>query len=595
LVSAQERSGNQVVESLLKNLTTTSATNLKTSLAAVDAVLNRLRIELSDQAIGVILTKELQLDELASELRSEHPNPSALRSVERALRRLLPGKVQRTVNELRTNTAALARQVSSTPLHLDEARRAIEVVNDHFRDAQLHRTIDGEIALRAAFSTLAELHPSAADIGALRGKLSLPNYSSLIKKDFLIRESKRSFSLPIHFQKCQDNTLITGDGKFQVNLSLELPPSIGENLLRIHALGTGQINASADRSKVHVKARISPEIKGIQGVHLRPSEISGDTPIVDARLNTNLTGLSMDGLIGHSRLIRNVASRAVQKGLSANDPLLSEQIERTVSERVEEEGYQLAYRINGLLRNSLWDRIASLDFAPDVHLQNDSYAIRSDIKYARTNQLGALIPPPHISPEVYPSLDLITWVHESAVNNVLDSLSSLRLDEATVRGLWQVELKLTSDDWEKIQPAKIPAVIALADQSPLTLRLLPGTIEMLLRATACEIDGRSENVGPRELRIGYRVESDTNGMKFSRQEIGFTESIPAKEKAIWLKALDGFFAKTLRPLPKFRNKEISPLFRVGYLNIDQGWLVVGATRIPPATSPSPPVSKEFSR
>lgn len=303
----------------------------------------------------------------------------------------------------------------------------------------------------------------------------------------------------------------------------------------------------------------------------------------------------MDGLLGRCTLIEKIASQAVQKRLTANDTSLSEQIERTVRARVEDEGFELAYRVNGLIRHGLWDRIASLDFAPNVRLQNNSQGIRSDIDYTRKDQLGALSPPPEIPSKVYPNLDLITWVHESVANNALDSLNGMRLDEATIRGVWRVELKLTNDDWEKIQPAKIPAVITLANRSPLTLRFLPQSIELQLRAAACEVDGHVEDVQARELRIQYRLDEDARGLQFARQEIEFPESLPSVEEAIWLKALERFFPKTVRPLPKFRNTGFPQFLRIGYLNVSRGWIVAGVSRVSPSSSPSPQVPKEISR
>ena len=86
--------------------------------------------------------------------------------------------------------------------------------------------------------------------------------------------------------------------------------------------------------------------------------------------------------------------------------------------------------------------MAALDFTPEVRLANDALGLRSDTWYAGADQLGAVTPRPEIPAADLARLDIVTWAHESAVNNSLAALGGLRLDEATVRGLWQVQCKL---------------------------------------------------------------------------------------------------------------------------------------------------------
>jgi hypothetical protein len=439
------------------------------------------------------------------------------------------------------------------------------------------------------------LHPSVEDLETLRKRLSFANYSSLIKKDFLTTLANRSFELPVHFREHQASTAIVGDGKFKVALSLGLPLSIGESRLVVFAKGTGQIDVSADRGRAHVRARIFPSIKGAQGLSIRADQVAGDSPHVAARLRTHLSSVQLDGLLGRCGLIERVAARAVQKKLSESDQSLADQIERSVQARVEEEGFDLAYRINGLLRLGVWDRIQSLDFEPDVRLQNDAEGIRSDIHYARKDQFAALSQKPEIPREIYSNLDLVSWVHESVANNAFEALKGVRVDEATIRGLWRVEFKLTSDDWEQTQAARIPAVIELADQSPLKVRFLPQGVELVLRATACEVDDFVLDVPASELQIRYRLDADTRGIQINREHVGIPEQLSNEQKAIWMKAIDRFFPRSARPLPKFSNASASQFLRLSYLKSSQGWIVAGASRFSPAIIPGTQSPKESSR
>lgn len=594
-LQAQERSNIQLLESLSRNLKTASASEIRLAVVEVEEALNRLRKELSEQAIGVILNNELQIDRLASELQKDLPDATFLNRMERSLRRILPGRVQRTTDELRAKVANLAKLLSLTPAGLDMARQSIATIRDHLQNEQLRQTRIGDSELRQAFVELVSRHPSVLDIATLGTSIAGANYSSLIKKEFLTSMSQRSFELPIHLRECKDGTSVGGDGKMHIALSLELPTSNGEIRMIVNATGTGKIDVSADRKRIHACAQLSTQIQGQQSLHIRPSQISGDSPVINAHLSTQLTQVKMDGLLGRLRLSEKVVSRAIQSRLEANDKSVSDQIERTVQKRVEDEGYDLAYRINGLIQHGVWDRIHSLDFQPDVQLQNNLQGIRSDTHVVSRNQLGALSKRPDIPADTVKNLDLITWVHESAVNNIFDLFTGIRLSEDTIRGLWETELKLTCDDWKTLQPARIPSVITLADQSSLELRFIPQGVEVRLRVTSCEVDGRVEDTGTRELGLRYHIENGAHGAQFFRQSLEFPNELSAEKRAIWTKTLDLFFGKTIRPMPKFRNASFSPFLQLGYLNISEGWLVVGAARSLPATGPLESFTKEVSR
>ena len=592
---AQETPSLHFLESLSRNLKPASATELKQAKAEVEEALSRLKMELSEQAIGVLLNRELQLPWLASELRYDLPDLQALKSIERSLHRILPGKAQRTNDELRHCVAKFARQLSLSQDGMDIANHSIAKIRDHFQNQQLRQTPTGEKELRTAFAELATRHPAPNDIDKLRKALSVANYSSLIKKEFLKTISQRSFELPVHFRECKDGTSIVGDGKFRVALSLELPPSIGENQMLVCATGTGHIEVAADRNCIHVCAHLTPRIQGQQSLHIRPFQITADSPNVAALLSTQLTRIKIDGLLGRLRLAQNLASRAIQRRLAENEKSVSDQIERTVRDRVEQEAFDLAYRINGLIQKGIWDRIQSLDYKPEVLLENNAQGIRSDTFIVNGNQLGAISKRPAIPEDRFQQLDLITWVHESSINNIFDSFPAIRLDEATVRGLWETEFKLTSDDWKNVPPSRIPAVITLADQAPLELRFDQQGIELRLRVTSCELDGRIQDEGIREFAVRYHVENIDNEAYFSRQAISFPDDLPAEKVAVWTKTLDLFFGKTIRPMPKFRSSSFSSFLRLGYLSLKDGWLVIGVARLSVSTDSSSHAYNEVHR
>jgi hypothetical protein len=548
-----------------------------------------LRAVLEADPLGVILVPELELDWLAAELARDLPDSAPLASLERSLRKVLPGRAQEPLDRLRLQVgrlARLARQAEEGPaataaaratldLHLGSPRGASPVTDDDLRGAF------------AAVAAVAADEASESELRALRQRLSAPNVSVLLARDYVQSISKRTFTQPVEFQELAEGTAIKGRGEVSVAISVRVPESAGENRLVVEAIGTGRIDATADRRRVHVAARAVPQVTGSDTVRLTPRRVVVEPPQVAARFSTRVQDVQVAGLIGRCRLVQRIARGAAQEALSGNDPAVARQIERTVATRVEEEAAVLASRINGLLQWAVWERLAALDFTPEVRLANDSLGLRSDTWYAHADQLGAVPPRPEISMADLARLDIVTWAHESAVNNSLAALAGLRLDEATVRGLWEVQCKLWSPEWDTLPPARIPAVITLATERPLGVKVVPDGIDVVLRATACERDGEVIDEGPREILLRYRLARDTDGWCFVRgdaeiaplRDVLIDTPLSAERAAAWQETLGLFCGRTIRPLPRYRPSGVSQHLRMGYVDVRDGWLVVGATRV----------------
>jgi hypothetical protein len=361
--------------------------------------------------------------------------------------------------------------------------------------------------------------------------------------------------------------------------------SRGENLLLVHARGTGAIAATADRRRVHVRATAAPTLECTQEVHILPRTIEGDTPRVNAEFRTRLTGVGIDGLLGECRLARRVAGRAIQDALAANDPRVAATIEKEVGERVREEGIKLAYRVNGLLQHAMWDQLAALDYLPESRLHNDASGIWSEAFYAHDEELAAVSPRPALPAGA--RLDLVTWVHESVAGNSLGALAGATVDEATIRGLWNDQFKLTSPQWDALPGGRFPAVITLAPDDPVGLRFVRDGVELRLAATSCELDGRPADAGRRTFRIRYRIERRPDGVGFLREPIEFGTDVPAGVRPTWERVLDLFLAADIRPMQRFPNAKARQLFELGHLDVTDGWLVVGSRRLPETEAISP--------
>jgi hypothetical protein len=549
-----------------------------------------LRRELEADPLGVILVPELQLDWLDAELAREPLAAGPLAQLERSLRRVLPGRVQQPLDRLRREVGRLARRARLAEEGPAAPATAKAMLEYHLGFPTGTSPVADE-DIRQAFQTLAAAAVTDADESAvrqLRERLSVANLSVLLRRDYVETISRRQFSQPVEFQERREGTTIRGRGEVSVALRVSMPPSEGVSRLVVHAVGTGRIDAQADRRRIHVAASAVPQVTGADEVRLEPRKVAVDPPGIDARFTTRVTGLAIDGLGGRCRLVQRVARRAAQEALSANDPAVARRIERTVAEKVEEEAAALAYRINGLVQWGVWDRLAALDFTPEVRLANDELGLRSDTWYGGGDQLGGVSPRPVIPPAELARLDMVTWIHESAVNNACAAILGIRLDEATVRGLWEVQCKLWSPEWDALPPARVPSVITLADDRPVTVRLVPGGLDLVLRATACEQAGRLVDEGPREIRLRYRLARDGDGWTFTRGPADFGGTLPAGQEAAWEETLGLFFGRTIRPLRRYRPTGLSQYLKLGYVDIRDGWLVVAAARTnAPDPDPSP--------
>jgi len=559
--------------------------------AARDEVVRRLgtlRKQLAAQAIGVVLSRELILAGLDAVLGVDRPHEPGsavtrldgdrLATCARSLRRVVPGSLQPAVDDLRSAVDRLGTLVRLAHDDAGHAAAALATLAVHAADPHLRRTEAGEAELRAAFARAALLVPDDT-LAAFRGRFSRPNDVGFVSRDFIAFLARRRLAEPVAFSRQVEGARITGSGRVVLDLSATVPASDGENRLLVHAHGSGTITATADRRRVHVRATAAPTVTCTQAVHILPRAIAGDTPDVAATFHTRLEGVGIDGLLGRCRLVRRVAGRAIGAALAANDPRVATTLEEAVRARVREEGLQLAHRVNGLVRSTVWDQLRAVDYEPTVALSNDAAGIWSETTYAHADELAALAPRPALPSGT--ALDVVRWVHESVVTNALGGLSGATIDEATVRGLWETQFKLSSAEWDALPGGRVPAVIRLADERPLTLRFVPDGVVVALRTTGCDLDGRPADAGPRTIRIRYRVAAGPAGIGLVRDPLEFAADVPAGVRPVWEEVLGLFCAHDIRPLPRFPNRLARQILAPAHLHAADGWLVVGLERATP--------------
>jgi len=541
--------------------------------------LDQLERSLADQAVGPLLNRELQLADLRRHLAqlSTAPGPGTVASLEACvpvLRRVVPGHLQGDLDELRHAVMALAAVYNRSPQTIAAARQSLAAVCQQLTDRPAVLSAEDDSRVRDAFASVVRLVADADLQSQLRQAVSQPNAIVQLRTQFVQQLAAQRVTRPINLRQAKAGTVITGQGEVQVDLSAELPESVGSCRLVVRAEGRGEIDAAARRRRARVTATASPTVSGWQPIVISPRTITPAAAAVTARLRTRLNTLSIGGLLGRCRLVRRLATRMVQRQLAAADPAAARSIEAEVGRTVEAEGLLLASRVNSLLTWGVWDRLAAIDFTPAVLLANNRAGATSGTFYARGDQLAALSPPPVVAAEQSPRVALVTKVHESAVNNLFTGFGGLTLDEATVRALWEVQLKLADAAWERLPPARLASTISLRADEPLEVHLGGNGIQLSLRPTAGCLAGAPLRGVPAEIRLSYQFEQNADGLCFRRTDCQFSGDVDAGTAAAWTELIDLFAGRQLRPLPRYRTSITASWLRVVHATLERGWLVV---------------------
>lgn len=553
-----------------------------TALAALEHTL-------ASQAVGVLLREELQLQAVRDAVSQLSPSPTP-REVTRldafvpGLRRVLPGQAGDDLDHLRETVTAVAAIASRTPDALAAAREAIGTLRQHVAASSAALSPADDVAVRAAFASVARLVADATDRRLLRQQLSQPNAIVQLRREFVQQMAQQRVTTPVDLRRVQNGAVITGRGEVPIDLTATLPDREGVCELIVLAKGGGPLAMTATTDRARVTASAFPTVVGQQPIVIGPTGIEPGLASIDAAVTTRLKTIGIAGLLGRCRLVRRLASRAVQRQLTANDPVAASELEAAVAEEVRAEGLQLAARLNTLLSWGVWDRMAAIDFTPDVALATRAGSLSSRTFYARGDQLGALAPPPAIPPEVASQLAILTQVHASAINNVFATFGGLTLDEATIRALFEVQLKLADDAWEQLPAARVASAITLAADRPLEVHFADNRLELVLRPAAGSLAGRPQEGSPAEIRIRYWLDQDDRGLVFRREACELDGSLDAATTEGWTQLIDLFLGRSLRPLPQYQTSGVAARMNVIHAGLERGWLTVAAAT---ATHPAP--------
>lgn len=552
---------------------------------------------LSRTAIGYVLALDLKLPELIEHLDAPSPDARLLTAYEKRLHRIVPGSDQTLVDELRKQVEAFRRMSAGTESSVAEVRETLDrftvlTQRNHISAGAL----PDQEEIRRSFEHLHHANLSPQILTAIQRTVSHPNVLFRLKKNVAERESRIPFHIPVHSETCSDRTRVTADGSLLFEVSTRFPENPHWIPLLVDVTGYGDINAKVTRSSASIEANIHATGSATQPLQLTERSVERGEPQVDVRLASQLQSVRLEGLLNKSHILRRLLSRIAKDKLAEQDANLSSQIEKQSSEKASEEGFKLANKVNAILNNNVWSRLESLDFAPYVWLSSDPIYLQSRSLYALPEQLGSLTRPPSLQSDLERKLDWIAMVHESAISNILESLRGKTLDEATIRGVWQVQLKLTDEPWELPTVAHIPSSVTLDSTTASAFHFGDHTAEFVLRFADGKLDDGSPIGAPCTATVRYRLNASSTGIEIVRDEIELAGNLTSSQRQAWIGLLARFLPESVSPIPRFRPSLWQQYVSLEHLQAREGWLTAGlAFHTEPRSKPIELPSKGGSR
>lgn len=565
-----------LLEDLQQQVRQPSKTEIESQYQTLRTECRRTIENLSQHAVGYALSLDLQLPTLETELSQPAVNLEVLQRYETRLQRIVPGKDQIALDRLRKAIGDYRRAAASTEDSLRAAEQGLSKLKELVPQIETRSfTYTEELEIRDIYRSLHHTILPPLDLAKLQQALAYPNAQTRVRKSTIEKQNPFTFDVPVKLGECNNNTQIAATGSVKIHLHATFPNHPTAIPIMMHVTGDGQISATADRTPAHIIAAINANASGTQPLEIGAKEIGLASPNVKVDLNSQLQNVRLDGHLNRVRLLRNLLSRVAQQELAKQDRVLSQQIEDRAIEQAKEQGYSLAHKINGLLNRGLWNRLESLNFSPTVKLSVDSQFIHNQAMYAYPNQLGALKSPQVIPAEIEQHLDVVTAIHESTVNNVMGLLQGTSIDDATVRGIWQVQLKLTRSNWDLPTLAHIPSKISFSGERPIQFQWVNHTCEINLPFASGRLEDQRDDLPPCDVRLRYRLGSDQSGFIIQRDPIEISSQLSEDTLAQWTELINRFFPESLHPIPQYRSSILKEYLSLRYLNAEAGWLTIG--------------------
>lgn len=539
------------------------------SVAANAEVLERKLGELPD---GEILRRKYRMPELLGEIKKPKPDLASLTATLRALSTQGPPVIERERRTLVYHLGAWLGRAKETPQSKAKLRADIELLGATARRPKNAAPLAPreDDAVRAAFRELAAQYRFNIQLGEYRAAHSSFNYRTRMSDDYIEAESRREFPIPVDFPTNAGGLNIRVRGEATAVATAEVVPNDTQGELRVDVASVGNFAVSGSKKRMSFSATSTQRLRSTQPMYLGPLNIETPGPTVRDRSCTALNWLQVcTRLPCVGRIVARIAEPIAARKLAEQDPVIARKVEDQVRERVAEEGFDIAHRINGKFGAVGSEIFPNDGDKPRITIRSTSDDITWSALYADADELGALTPPAADNAE----FDVRHWVHESAIENWGTRLDGKPLDEATFHSLLKEDVKFFSREFEQLPTMRTPAVLLFAADEPLSVHLRDGVVLITLRLQGYALGSDVNFKAPRTVTLRYRPVVDVRGMRLVRDQESYLKD------AAWKKVLDRFLPAELTPVARFENANLKSRLELRRLVIADGWLASGATRV----------------
>jgi len=278
--------------------------------------------------------------------------------------------------------------------------------------------------------------------------------------------------------------------------------------------GTVDSQIVASQGQANVAANIRSTFLASRRIQVTQDGLRPGRPNIDVRASSYVRDADVRGT-----LFPGIASRRAaeigQQELNRSEPETEQRVAREVLDRFNPEVDGFVERANRRI-DELRERYGKDDESDQIETRSTEHWLLVDGTLADRSQLGAWAP--HLSTP--PGTLAALAVHETAVNYALgrSDLAGKTYSRDELRTKLRDAIASVAEVEKEETPApsdEKPLSITFADEGPARVTLRHGTLELVIRATALE--GESFQVGPRQVRVRYRVVLDDQNVRLVRQ------------------------------------------------------------------------------
>lgn len=543
---------------------------LKSQLAAAAKTLDAGLADLPD---GARWRAAWQIDVLQTELKKPEPDVAKLGQVEAYSALPPPPEMKAAQHALRAALRNYVGAAALNPLTVKQYDRDLALL-DQVRQGKVSVAKE-EPAIRESYRRLATTHRLADLLAEFRNDHSQPNYRTVLTDDYVAKRAERHIEAPLRLQQQAGRIHLTVTAQAKADTSAVLVPNDERAEIRVVTKGLIPATIHGSGGRIQLTALNTQNLNATETLYLGPDGIDTSGPQVSDCSRTALACLNLClrfPLL--KRIGERIASRIVANKLAEKDPEIARKVEQALAERIGEEGYDIASRLNGTFRKLYSDRLPKQGDEPRLRISSDADGIYWSALYADYDQLGALAPPP--VPASSLPFDMVLQLHESAIQSWANLLGGAFVDEATYLNLLKENVGLESPTVLARKPARRAAVFRFADRNPLQIRFDETGIELKLGLQGF-VDGAAPYVAaPKTVTVRYQIAPGKAGIQLVRAAEDFSKDPK------WGKLLDGFFPAAWKPVPQFANAAVGEKLLMRYLKIQDGWVIVGSSLSKPA-------------